>query len=157
MILLIWLYVWLSNLSGRHRYPIRHCLTKCVTPEFHYIVLWTSLDWDSAFLFLPSICYLILVVGSSLFVFCWGRGRGFLSPVLMSLGGYPEVMLSPQPQACTWIIIDRASSCHRTRGKTFHFSCQLCLNFFFKTEISDRSHHGPLISQMTCRYDFRTY
>lgn len=46
----------------------------------------------------------------------------------------PEVLLSPQPQARTRIIIDSAGSCHRTRGKTFQFSCQRSLNFFSITE-----------------------
>lgn len=35
-------------------------------------------------------------------------GVDFCPPVLVSLGGYPEVPLSPQPQADTRIIIDSA-------------------------------------------------
>lgn len=37
-------------------------------------------------------------------------GVDFCPPVLVSLGGYPEVPLSPQPQADTHIIIDSAGT-----------------------------------------------
>lgn len=75
-------------------------------------------------------------------------GVAFCPPVLVSLGGYPAVPLSPQPQADTRIITDSTGP---GPAEALQFSCQLCLNCFFKTEISDRSHRGPLISQMTCR------
>lgn len=50
------------------------------------------------------LCLLSTVVGGVLCVVLLWR-EGFCPLVLMSLGGYPEGLLSPQPQAFTCIII----------------------------------------------------
>lgn len=134
--------------------------TVSLTVQFLSFII---LSYKPAYTDVQLFCFYLVsafcVGGWLLFVFCFSLRKGKGTPLACAdvLTGHPEVMLSLQPQACTHIIIDSAGSCHRTKGKTFWSSCQLCLNFFFKTEISDRSHHGPLIIQMTCRYDFRTH
>lgn len=72
--------------------------------EFHYILLQTCSHWCSAVLFLPRLCFLLVVVGPLFGSVVVKGGVGLCPPVLMSLGGYPEVPLSLQPQACTGII-----------------------------------------------------